>query len=101
MAPEVMNKSPGQMFFDNSKVDVFSAGVVAIWIHSGANPFLVGNTGDEDMETYELLRQGEFDAFWEKAAAVPYKPKPDFRDDFKRLVWDMLKFDPKQRINSG
>ena len=56
MAPEVLNKSPGQTFFDNAKVDVFSAGVVAIWIHTGANPFLIGNTGDEDMETYELLR---------------------------------------------
>ena len=101
MAPEVFNKSPGQTSFDNAKVDVFSAGVVAIWIHSGANPFLVENTGDEDMETYELLRQGDFDAFWEKAAEVPHKPKPDFHADFKRLVWDMLKFDPKERIRSG
>ena len=50
------------------------------------------------MESYDLLRRDDFNAFWKKAATVPQNSKPEFSDDFKSLVWDMLKYDPKKRI---
>ena len=47
-----------------------------------------------------MLKDGQYDAFWSKAANVSWDPKPAFSDDFKRLIWDMLKFDPKDRITA-
>ena len=48
-----------------------------------------------------MLRDGQYDAFWWKASNVPWNPKPKFSRDFKRLMWDMLKFDPKDRITTN
>ena len=98
MAPEVFQYSRGQMTFDNNKVDVFSTGVTLIWMLSGANPFYVYGTCTVDMETYRLLRRDDFHGFWKRAATVPQNQKPEFCDEFKSLVWDMLKYDPNKRI---
>ena len=89
--------------YDNSKVDVFSAAVTAIAIHSGTSPFYCRDDEDnfqEDLETYNMLRDDKYDAFWEKAANVPWDPKPDYSEKFKKLIWDMLKYDPKDRITA-
>ena len=86
--------------FDNSKVDVFSVGVTAIAIQSGTSPFyFIDNQGNfqVDMDTYNMLRDGNFDAFWTKAANVPWDPKPEFSAKFKDLIWRMIRFDPRDR----
>lgn len=86
MAPEVFDRAAGQESYNNSRVDVFSAGVVAIWIHSGANPFFKHNSIEVDMDTYRLLKEERYDAFWARAADVPHSKKPTFSDDFKEIV---------------
>ena len=98
MAPEVFQYSRGQLSFDNNKVDVFSTGVTLIWMLSGANPFYIYGISTLDMETYRLLKRDDFYGFWKRAATVPQNQKPDFCDEFKSLVWEMLKYDPKERI---
>lgn len=100
MAPEVFDRAAGQESYNNSRVDVFSAGVVAIWIHSGANPFFKHNSIEVDMDTYRLLKEERYDAFWARAADVPHSKKPTFSDDFKMVVQDMLTYDWDDRISA-
>lgn len=48
------------------------------------------------METYEMVRRGDKDLFWAKAANVYSRPK--FSEGFKDLVWQMVQTDPDKRI---
>ena len=45
-----------------------------------------------------MLRDGNFDTFWTKAANVPWDPKPEFSAKFKDLIWRMIRFDPRDRV---
>ena len=81
----MMNGIAKDQSYDNTKVDVFSLGLLFIWIHAGSQPFKTMD--NKEGHGYYLITQ-DFDRFWKYAEEVPTEPQ--FSDGFKDLVTKMV-----------
>ena len=82
VAPEVIGRS-----YDH-KCDMFSVGVTAYFLLTGALPF----DGSTDEETFDLIVEGVFE--FPSSSIV-------LSDDAKDFVTQLLKIDPNERLSAG
>lgn len=85
-APEILNKR----FYDGSKVDIFSCGVVLFTLVACCNPFMQGNPN----RVYSYLANKKFDAFWKHLEKLI---KKELSNEIKDLLNSMLALNPEER----
>ena len=83
--PEIMMKKP----YDGTKADIFSLGVILFELVFGKFGFEIPSSSDKK---YKFIKNNISNEFWHN-----YPESKNISDDFKKLYFKIVSFDPKNR----
>ena len=83
--PEIMMKKP----YDGTQADIFSLGVILFELVFGDFGFEIPLSSDKN---YKLIKNNNSNEFWHN-----YPESKNISDDFKKLYFKIVSFDPKNR----